>query len=222
MMPDLARIYDQDFFAEWGRGHARYVESAGMITDVLYGLFTPKSLVDVGTGCGVYAHFFAQKGVAVTAIDGVAAPAEHAFPVPIELRDLTVPFDNVWGAFDVALCLEVAEHIPEAMCDVFLGNLTGLSDRLIMSAAQPNQGGHHHVNEQPKRYWVNKLAQKGFAYNRPETGRVQLALLESRPSYMWMAEQISVYDKAKNPSQLRRLPFAVPPPSSKAPSSRPS
>jgi hypothetical protein len=212
-MPGLPGIYDARFFAEWGRGHEKYVRSAEIIAGVLHELHRPKRLIDLGAGCGVYGHFFAARGVEVVSIDGVTPPAEHAFPVPMEIRDLTVPFENVWGAFDLALCLEVAEHIPEPLADAFLANLVRFSDRLILSAAQPNQGGHHHVNERPKRYWVAKLAGHGFAYDRRETGRIQTALAKARPPYMWMAEQISVYRKASGPARPGdRLPFSVPPP----------
>lgn len=210
MMPDLDRIYDRAFFAEWGPGHEDYVRSAELIADTLYDLLRPVSLADLGAGCGVYAHRFARKGVKVLAIDGVVPPPEHAYPVDFEKRDLTAPFDNEWGAFDLALCLEVAEHIPEELSDAFLDNLLKFSDRLVLSAAQPNQGGHHHVNERPKRYWVAKLAAKGFAYNRRETGRLLVPLTAARPPYMWMVEQISVYDRVKAaPATKDRLPFSV-------------
>lgn len=213
MMPDLDRIYDRAFFEEWGSGHERYVRSAEIIANVLHDLFRPKRLTDLGAGCGVYSHLFAKMGVEVLAIDGVVPPAEHSYPVSIQVRDLTVPFENVWGGFDLALCLEVAEHIPEAHADAFLDNILRFSDRLVLSAAQPNQGGHHHVNERPKRYWVSKLAAKGFSYNRRETGRALTALTAARPPYMWMVEQISVYDRAKITAGAKdRLPFSVPAP----------
>lgn len=210
MMPDLDRIYDRAFFEEWGPRHEKYVESARIITDALHDHLQPKRLVDLGAGCGVYSHFFEKRGVSVVAIDGVRPPPEHSFPIPVQIRDLTEPFENVWGAFDLALCLEVAEHIPESLCGALLDNLLRFSDRLILSAAQPNQGGRHHVNERPKRYWVAKLAEKGFAYNRRETGRVLTALTAARPPYMWMVEQISVYDRVRITAGPKdRLPFSV-------------
>lgn len=212
-MPDLGRIYDRSFFEEWGPGHERYVRSAEIIVDVLHEALRPKRLVDLGAGCGVYSHLFAGKGVDVVAIDGVVPPPEHSFPVQIQVRDLTSPFDNVWGAFDLALCLEVAEHIPEPLSGAFLDNILRFSDRLVLSAAQPNQGGHHHVNERPKRYWVERLAEKGFAYDRRETGRLLQALTAARPPYMWMAEQVSVYRRSTAPAGSKdRLPFSVPRP----------
>jgi hypothetical protein len=210
MMPGLERIYDPAFFKEWGPGHEKYVSSAELIADVLYDLLRPKRLVDLGAGCGVYGHRFAIHGVDVVSIDGVTPPPEHSYPVPVQTRDLTEPFENVWGRFDIALCLEVAEHIPEELSEAFLDNATRFSDRLVLSAAQPNQGGHHHVNERPKRYWVAKLAAKGWAYNRRETGRLLTALTAARPPYMWMVEQISVYDRVTVPSGRKdRLPFSV-------------
>jgi hypothetical protein len=213
MMPDLSRIYDRAFFQEWGAGHERYVRSAEIIADGLHQELRPKRLADLGAGCGVYGRRFAEHGVEVVSIDGVVPPAEHSYPVSIQVRDLTVPFENVWGSFDLALCLEVAEHIPEALADAFLDNILRFSDRLILSAAQPNQGGHHHVNEQPKRYWVSKLAAKGFSYNRRETGRILTALTAARPPYMWMVEQISIYDRARiTAGSNDRLPFSVPSP----------
>lgn len=213
MMPGLDGIYDRAFFEEWGPGHEKYVESAKRITDVLHDLYSPKRIVDLGAGCGVYGHFFSQKDVEVVSIDGVIPPKEFSYAVEFQKRDLTIPFKNIWGSFDFSLCLEVAEHIPESLSDAFLDNLLRFSDRLILSAAQPNQGGHHHVNEQPKRYWVAKLAAKGYAYDRRATGRIQTALAAARPPYMWMAEQISVYDRASVPAGTKdRLPFSVPSP----------
>lgn len=211
MMPGLPEIYDRAFFEEWGPAHERYVASAEIITAALHERFRPRRLVDLGAGCGVYSHLFEQRGVEVVAVDGVLPPRELSFPIPIQVRDLTVPFENVWGPFDLALCLEVAEHIPEPLSGAFLDNILRFSDRLVLSAAQPNQGGHHHVNERPKRYWVAKLAEKGFAYNRRETGLLLTALTAARPPYMWMVEQISVYDRAK-PGGTDRLPFSVPAP----------
>jgi len=192
---ELARIYNASFFAEWGRGNQAYVASAGVIVEVLFEKFAPGRVIDLGCGCGVYSHFFCQKNVALVAVDGVRPPREHAFEIPVEIRDLSVPFENVWGAFDLALCLDVGEHIYEEDCDAFLSNVTNFSDRLLMSCAPPGQGGHHHVNEQPKRYWIERLRRHGFCYDRRRTGELCETFKIRRTELMWMWEHISVYNR---------------------------
>jgi hypothetical protein len=194
-MKKLEQIYTAEFFKEWGKKHIEYVSSAELITNVLYENYRPQRMVDLGCGCGVYGHFFDKYGVEVVSIDGVEPTPKYSFIDQVELRDLTVRFDNIWGKFDLALCFDVGEHIPEELCRVFLENITQFSDLLLMSCAPPKQGGVHHVNEQPKRYWIEKLAQHGFAYQRKLTGVLCETFKIRRPHYMWMSEHISVYHK---------------------------
>jgi len=207
-MKELSAIYDPSFFKEWGPSNAPYVNSAETITREIFAQFAPRRLADLGCGCGVYSSLFAARGVEILALDGVKPPAEHSFPVEMQLRDLTEPFENVWGTFDITLCLEVAEHIPEECLPAFLKNITAFGDTLLMSAAPPNQGGRHHVNEQPRRYWVRKLRDLGFAYDRPATGLLCEKLKAHGLPNMWMGLHICVYRRAKDPRELSHgLPF---------------
>ncbi len=206
-MPHLERIYDRAFFEEWGRGNERFVAAADSIVGGLHEQLRPRRIVDVGCGCGVYVNAFQKRGVEVVAIDGVACPPELGYPFECVERDLTEPFENEWGAFDFALCLEVAEHIPEEYSGVLLDNLTRFSDTLVLSAAPPNQRGTHHVNEQPKRYWVKKLAEKGYRYNRRRTGEFLEHAKQTPGPYAWMYQQISFYEKSDEPIALSRLPL---------------
>ena len=209
MMPHLAEIYDAAFFREWGPKNAPYVESARRVADTILELFRPSSVADIGCGCGVYSRHFLDKGLRVLALDGVLAPEEDRFPVPVVLRDLTAPFPNEWGRFDATVCLEVAEHIPEEFLSPFLDNILQFSDRLFLSAAPPFQGGHHHVNERPRRYWVAALAEKGFAYNRKATGRLAEGFNKNKLPFMWMGRHIAVFERLTNGHGEPALPFGI-------------
>ena len=199
--------YGEDFFREWGPSNGPYVDSARIISGAIHEQFKPATVADLGCGCGVYSHFLALLGARVTAIDGACPPPEHRFPVKIERRDLEKPCPHRGPLFDLALCLEVAEHIPEENCGTFLENITSYSDLLLLSAAPPGQGGHHHVNEQPKRYWAEKLAGLGFYYLRKETGKLVEGCKAAKTPYSWMWSQLSVYRRLTEPPPEYSRPF---------------
>lgn len=66
--------------------------------------------------------------------------------------DLTKVID-LQEKFDLAISLEVAEHLPEKSAKIFISNLVRHADIILFSAAIPYQGGTYHVNEQYPSYW---------------------------------------------------------------------
>jgi hypothetical protein len=64
--------------------------------------------------------------------------------------------------FDLALSLEVAEHLEPQFANVIVDTLTRHADAIIFGAALPMQGGTHHVNEQWPNYWIRKFEERGF------------------------------------------------------------
>lgn len=63
---------------------------------------------------------------------------------------------------DLAMSLEVGEHLEEISADAFVHTLTDFSDVVLFSAAYPGQGGTHHINEQPPTYWARKFRIHGY------------------------------------------------------------
>jgi hypothetical protein len=68
------------------------------------------------------------------------------------IKDLREPFFD-FPRYDLCLCLEVAEHIEPEYAEIFVRNLTRLSNDILISIAPPGQGGHHHVNCRDIEYW---------------------------------------------------------------------
>ena len=64
--------------------------------------------------------------------------------------------------FDLAMSLEVAEHLAPERADGFVALLTRLASVVLFSAAVPGQGGEHHVNEQWQDYWAGSFASRGY------------------------------------------------------------
>lgn len=65
--------------------------------------------------------------------------------------------------YDLALSLEVAEHLDEQYADIFIDNICSHADVVVFSAAIPLMGGTHHVNEQWQSYWINKFSNRGYS-----------------------------------------------------------
>ncbi len=76
--------------------------------------------------------------------------------------DLNSPARVSIERFDLAMSLEVAEHLHPSAAKPFVRFLADLSDAVLFSAAYPGQGGANHVNEQKPSYWANLFGELGY------------------------------------------------------------
>lgn len=127
----------------------------------------PRSLLDIGCGSG---HWTAALAKIAPDLDyiGIEHPESPDDGIFIDRtkfyrHDLSRPFD-LGRRFDLALCLEVAEHLPAASAEGLVQSITHHTDEVIFSAAIPGQGGHGHVNLQWPGYWIELFAKKGFRF----------------------------------------------------------
>ena len=136
------------------------------LLDAVVDEWNPSSFLDVGCGVGLAMQYLIEKGVQCLGLEGSAAAIARS-PVKSQIRrsnlnraiDLARQFDVVWS-------YEVAEHIHPKFVPAFLDTLTKHGDHLVLSAAPPGQGGHGHFNEQPQEYWIQRLAERDFLFNR--------------------------------------------------------
>lgn len=76
--------------------------------------------------------------------------------------DLTQEID-LGEKYDLAISLEVAEHLPEKYAKIFISNIVRHADVVLFSAAIPYQGGTDHVNEQYPSYWEKIFSELDFS-----------------------------------------------------------
>ncbi len=134
----------------------------------------PGSILDVGCGRGTWIKAAQQLGVTNTlGIDGVAIPPGELLFSATDFRqiDLTTTW-TLDRQFDLALCLEVAEHLDEQVASGLVESLTRHADTVLFSAASPYQPGQHHVNCQWPAYWQRLFNLQGYACD--DTLRTQL------------------------------------------------
>jgi SAM-dependent methyltransferase len=161
LMNSPAEPYNAEFFQSLRDGIRR---SASVVVPLLIDICRPQSVVDIGCGTGHWLAAFRERGVAdVLGVDGPWVPrAQREIPEDLFLEhDLARPF-SLDRSFDLALCLEAAEHLPPEAALPLVESLTRIAPIVAFSAAIPHQGGDGHVNEQWPSYWAKLFASCGY------------------------------------------------------------
>lgn len=141
------------------------IQSARVVVPVLVDLLRPQSVIDVGCGEGWWLSVFQEHGVStVTGIDGSHIDTDRLLIPQSSFRPHNLQRITTKTAtpHDVAISLEVAEHLPEERAANFVEFLIACAPVIVFSAAMPRQGGMGHVNEQWPGYWANLFAQRGY------------------------------------------------------------
>jgi hypothetical protein len=156
-----AAPYTTDFFSQQQEGSFR---SALRILPFVFELISPRSVIDVG--CGVGTWLAAARTLGVTDVMGLDGDYVNRglLRIPEECfrsTDLSQPF-TCERTFDLALSLEVAEHLPGASASALVDSLARLAPAVLFSAAIPKQCGEHHIHLQWQSWWVNQFNRHGF------------------------------------------------------------
>jgi SAM-dependent methyltransferase len=144
--------YTPKFFTLHEQGSER---SAARMVPELLTIFRPRSVIDVGCGTGAWIAEFMKQGVTdVVGVDGDYVRTEQLkiHQQHFLVRDLLKPL-MIGRTFDLAVSLEVAEHLPESRSTGFISELVQLAPVVLLSAAITLQGGTFHINEQWPDYW---------------------------------------------------------------------
>lgn len=160
-MKRLKNIYNENFYQAIKDGSS---DSAALVVPIVMNFLKPANVIDVGCGTGEWLKEFASYGVDITGVDGDYVPKQY-LKIPREkfiVHNLNLPFAEK-KKFDLALSLEVAEHLAAERAETFIDDLIALAPVILFSAAVPGQGGYWHINEQWPSYWSDLFAKRGYA-----------------------------------------------------------
>lgn len=144
------------------------LKSSLVIVPLLNDIIMPKSVVDIGCGIGTFLSTFKQAGVKeVMGIDGAWVDREllsNYLRIEEFRSDDLSEFIRL-KKYDLAICLEVAEHIKEEKAENLVKTLVNASEVIVFSAAIPFQRRQHHKNEQWPEYWKSKFSKYNFIFH---------------------------------------------------------
>lgn len=158
----VSEHYNVEFYEKIGGGS---LQSAYRVVPFLTEWFAPQSVVDFGCGTGAWLKVFLEHGAKdVQGYDfGELATDQAQIDADcLNSLDLSAAAD-LGRRFDLAISLEVAEHLPAEAAAQFVANLVKHADAVAFSAAIPGQTGRDHLNCQYPSFWKELFAAHGYS-----------------------------------------------------------
>jgi len=170
------------------------LESPSVVVPIINSLLEPKSVVDFGCGLGTWLKVFKDSGIDnLLGLDGDwidRSKFEASVIGSFKEVDLEKEI-KLEKKYDLAISLEVAEHLHKDSASIFVENLINASDIVVFSAAVPMQGGQNHINEQPLTYWINLFNEYGYKFNDIIRGRIW----NMEKVFWWYKQNMVVFSK---------------------------
>ncbi len=160
-MPIDTDLYDEKFYDYADRC---LYHAAPFIVDDVVATYRVQSIIDIGCGSGALMQAFAAAGVRTHGLEHSAAGLALCRSRGLSVADFDLCDTRrvITGSFDLAVCLEVAEHLPQSVSAYLVRLLCALAPVVVFTAAPPGQGGLGHINEQPYEFWVDLFVDHGF------------------------------------------------------------
>ncbi len=135
-----------------------------------------ESVIDVGCGNGFLLEAFAGAGKRVKGVD---CSPDVLRVVPSHLRAHVVieDFAATNSHWDLACCVEMAEHLEPERSQELVSALVRLARRWIyFSAAPPGQVGRGHINCRPLDHWLDWFGERDWRLDPTATAEMREAL----------------------------------------------
>jgi hypothetical protein len=195
-----ASIYTKDFL---DLHEKQALQSARIVVPMVLNIVSPTSVIDIGCGRGAWLRAFHENGInRIKGLDGYYVDQSELLidRSCFQAVDLSIPFE-IEEKYDLAICLEVAEHLSSMNSRNLVRSLTDAAPLVLFSAAIPRQKGTGHINEQWPSYWKELFAEQ--SYERLDPIR-RLILQDGRVDW-WYRQNIFLYASQKAIAQSDTL-----------------
>lgn len=172
-------LYDRDYFIGGNKSnYGDYKEVSGVIkelSEMIFRLFHPKSLLDIGCAYGYAPIYLRKMGVEAYGIDisdFAIAQGGKNYLVVGDATDLQCFKD---GQFEVVLASELMEHIPEVKIDKAVEEAKRVSKKFIvyliaMTGFTSHDSVHDHdishVSMKNRKFWLKKFEKFNLVRDR--------------------------------------------------------
>ena len=165
LLPDY---YGKFYFETYAFGQAYRADNAHWrsffagVVDSIVAELQPRSALDMGCGPGLLVEALRERGVEAWGID----ISEYAIErVPEAVRPycrVASITDELERDYDLIVCIEVIEHLPEHLADAAVGNMTRHAKSVLFSSSPDDFIDPSHQNVKPSEYWIGLFGRHGF------------------------------------------------------------
>ncbi|MBI1783838.1 class I SAM-dependent methyltransferase [Candidatus Sumerlaeota bacterium] len=189
-------IYNAQYYADMDRAAG---QAAEVMAATIAAALRPIRLIDAGCGTGALLAAIRAQGINGKGFEYSDAGLDYCRRrnLDVEKFDLLNDSPPPDGKFDVAVSMEVAEHLPESGADRFVELLCALAPVIVFTAARPGQGGRDHINEQPHSYWIEKFAARGFEFDK-STSLQWRADWKSKRIPFWYHQNVMLFKRRES------------------------
>jgi SAM-dependent methyltransferase len=202
-----AARYDKAFYDDFTASSLR---SGEIVLGALLERYALRSVLDVG--CGVGTWLKAASNLGVSSLRGFDGPWVDDNQLLIDPASFTrINFESSkwpdFGTVDLAMSLEVAEHLSPAQGRILADRLCQSAPAVLFSAAIPQQGGEGHQNEQWQSYWANIFASHGY---KPSLFLRRLTWANADVNFWYRQNMVLYFDPARLPALTEAPDLAEP------------
>ena len=175
-----AEPHDQNFFDQMRSCRDQYRRLA----DCIHAVLGSQNAIDIGCGIGLQTARLKELGWDIVGADHAPA-AQQACEPGVDIQDIDLTVTGEAKRFDCVICTETAEHVDAKFADAVVENVSDRATTTILwSAAVPGQEWPGHVNLQPREYWLDKFAARGWRVDTPRTDELRRRMWETQAQHM--------------------------------------
>lgn len=128
--------------------------------------FQPKTVLDMGCAYGYLVEALRSRGVEAYGIDiskyAISSADESIKPYLKNMSALDNLPDEFPKHFDLVVSIEMIEHLYEEDCIKVIEKMVSYADKVLLSSTDSDFDEPSHFNVQPRSYWCEKFAEKGY------------------------------------------------------------
>ena len=152
-------------------GHANKTHLDHGALNYLKDTFNAKTYLDIGCGPGGMVELAEQIGLDSLGIDGDYT-LDRYNKNRFLIHDFTKGPAPVRGTYDIGWSVEFVEHVYETYIPNYVQAFQSCKV-LLLTYAPPGWEGHHHVNLQEEKYWIDTMSEYGLRYEAELTKEVR-------------------------------------------------